>query len=95
LRTQFGPNPGWTNPSEFFYYESTGGRTPVPYVDYKDARQDRVQACCLGTGIAGVTENEPHVKFAEFFVGTKADIDTALADGVKNPPGVIFGRGGR
>ena len=95
LRTQFDFNEGWTNPDEFFYYDGSGGRTPIPYVDYRDARQDRVQACCLGTGGAGVAENQPHVKFAEFYVGTKADIDAAFAASEKNPPGVIFKRDGR
>jgi hypothetical protein len=95
LKTQSALNTRWHNPDEFFYYDSSGLRTPIPYVDYRDARQDRVQACCLGTGSAGVAENKPYVEFAEFYVGTKADIDAAFAASEKNPPGVIFQRDGR
>ena len=92
LKTQFGSNPGWTDPNEYSYYDNSGSRTPIPSVDYSDARQDRVQACCFGTGIAGVSENHPDVKFAEFYVGTKAEIDAAFAASEKNPPGIIFAR---
>jgi len=95
LKTQSDLNTHWHKPDEFFYYDSSGGRTPIPYVDYRDARQDQVQACCLGTGKAGVAENQPDVTFAEFYVGTKAEIDAAFKASEKNLPGVIFQRDAR
>ena len=88
LKTQFDLNTRWHRPHEFFY-GAEGSRMAIPYVDYREARDDRVQACCLGTGTAGV-ENHPDVKVAEFYVGTKAEIDAALKASEKNPPGVIF-----
>lgn len=76
LKTRFSPNRGWHRLPKFFYVEN-GMRTEIPFRDYKELRNDSVQACCVSSGRTGRTPNDNSIEFDQFYVGTKQDIDAA------------------
>jgi hypothetical protein len=90
LRTQFTHSAGWLNLDEFFYLED-GKKIKIPYViDGKDIRSDRVQVCCFSSGKAGKDPNSMSIEFAQFYVGTKEEIDSAIDKGENiNPADLI------
>jgi hypothetical protein len=90
LKTQFTKNTGWHNPDKYFYTEN-GNIIDVPYVlDYKELKSNNYQVCCFSTGKAGKNTSGISVEFAQFYVGTKEEIDSAAEKNEKiNPADLI------
>ncbi|HZG54231.1 MAG TPA: hypothetical protein VEZ40_19170 [Pyrinomonadaceae bacterium] len=89
LKTQFPFNQGWHNLYRF-YYKQNGRMIEIPYViDPKDVRSDRVQVCCFSSGKAGKDPNDTSVEFAQFYIGSKEEIDNAIEKGEKINPAEI------
>lgn len=78
LKTQFSNNEGWTELPQF-YYDRIDKQNQIPVkVDYKDISLGEVNATLVSTGVAYKNiDGTGEIKFAECYVGTKAQIDEA------------------
>jgi hypothetical protein len=86
LRTQFDINEGWHGIGKYFYTEN-GRRVEIPYkLDGKDPMSSMTQVCCNSSGKSYRNDNGEPVEFAQFYVGTKEEIDAAIEKGEKLHP---------
>lgn len=79
LKTQFTNNPGWADLPEF-YYGSISPENKVPYeVEYDEVPTDSVVAFGgVAGGVSRDLEGKSIVRFLEYYVGTKSQIQEAV-----------------
>lgn len=86
LKTRFAANRGWHGLYKF-YYDDGGRLVEIPFVtDAREVSPGRTQVCCFSNGKAGKNPADPPVEFAQFYVGTKEEIDKAAEAGEKVNP---------
>lgn len=84
LKTQFPGNPGWM---EFpkFYYDKIAPQNEIPYkVDYKNIPADSTVG--FGGSVGNANKDlagKETVEFKQFYIGNKAQIDSAAEKGDK------------
>ena len=78
IRSQFGPNDGWSSFLKCYYVESDGKRrSEIPFeTENKNRKNDTLQACCLSAGTSFKNGGKP-VVYSMFYIGTKQAIDSA------------------
>jgi uncharacterized lipoprotein YehR (DUF1307 family) len=78
LKTQFSNNEGWTELPQFYYDRIEKQNQISVKMDYEDISLDEVNATLVSTGVAYRNiDGTGEIKFVEFYVGTKTQIDEA------------------
>ncbi|MDG1697977.1 MAG: lipoprotein [Polaribacter sp.] len=78
LKTQFKPNFGWSEFSEFYYENSNSKKIPYTY-EFKELNADSIVVYGGTTGTANRDlEGTSVVKFSKYYIGNKAQIQDAI-----------------
>jgi hypothetical protein len=89
LITQFGTNPGWHSPTEFFH-KSGSELVEVPYALFSDNLDpEAVRVCCVSNGTAWKNEGDVKVEFIQLYVGTESEITNIPEDKKPFPANLV------
>ena len=78
LKTQFKPNSGWSEFSEFYYENSNSKKIPYTY-EFKDLNTDSIVVYGGTTGTANRDlAGTSVVKFSKYYIGNKVQIQEAI-----------------
>ncbi|MGY0408754.1 MAG: DUF6843 domain-containing protein [Polaribacter sp.] len=78
LKTQFKPNSGWSELSEFYYENSNSKKIPYTY-EFKELKADSVVVYGGTTGTANRDlEGTSVIRFSMYYIGNKAQIQEAI-----------------
>jgi hypothetical protein len=82
LKTKFSPNPGWIGLPEFYYNKISPGNKMPFNTNSRELPTNRIVAY---GGTAGSVQNgNQHIRFLEYYIGNKTQIDSAYQQAQKS-----------
>jgi hypothetical protein len=76
LKTQFEPNDGWRESSEFYYEKIAPENKLLSFAELKEVPEDTIVGLMGGIGTMKKNDyNEDRFVYALFYIGTKSDIE--------------------